>query len=93
MYFFIILSFCYNSRFINKLNNLIIGEKMAMDFDIKEYVGGFISAFIGVVIAVTLVPQLLNVVNNVTGVPLLTTAIVGTIVGAGILLFILKTFL
>jgi hypothetical protein len=32
-------------------------------------------------------------VANVTGIPLLTSALVGTVVGAGILLFILKTFL
>lgn len=60
--------------------------------EVKGYVTGFISAIIAVVIAVTLIPTLLASVGNVTGVPLLTTALVGTIVGAGILLFILKIF-
>jgi uncharacterized membrane protein (DUF441 family) len=38
------------------------------------------------------VPTLLVTVGNVSGVPLLTTVIVGTIVGAGILMFLLKAF-
>jgi len=66
---------------------------MAEAFDVKEYVGGFVSAIIGITIAIYLVPTLLEAVGNVTGVPLITTAIVGTIVGAGILLFIVKTFI
>jgi hypothetical protein len=35
----------------------------------------------------------MDTVAGVTGVPLLTETLVGTIVGAGILLFILKTFI
>jgi hypothetical protein len=35
----------------------------------------------------------MTAVANVSGIPLLTATLVGTIVGAGILLFILKTFL
>jgi hypothetical protein len=46
-----------------------------------------------VVIAVTLIPTLMNAVGNVTGIALLDAALVGTIVGAGIVLFIVKTFL
>ena len=62
-------------------------------FDVREYVGGFVSAIIGVTVAIYLVPTLLTAVGDVSGVPLITVSIVGTIVGAGILLFILKTFL
>ena len=61
--------------------------------EIREYVTGFVSAIIAVVIAVSLVPTLLSSVNNITGVPLLSATLVGTIVGAGIVLFILRTFL
>lgn len=62
--------------------------------EVKEYIAGFVSAIIAVVIAVTLVPTLLSATSNVSGdVPLLQSALVGTIVGAGILLFILKTFI
>jgi hypothetical protein len=61
--------------------------------DVTSYVTGFIGAMIGVIIAINLVTPLLTEVANVTGVPLITTAIVGTVVGAGILLFIVKNFL
>lgn len=61
--------------------------------EIREYVTGFVSAIIAVVIAISLVPTLMGAVGNVSGIPLLTSALVGTIVGAGIVLFILKTFL
>jgi hypothetical protein len=64
-----------------------------MAVDVKEYVTGFISAIIAVIISITLIPTLMGSIACVTGVPLLTAALVGTIVGAGILLFILKVFL
>lgn len=60
---------------------------------ITAYVTGFITSIVTVVIAVTLIPTLINAVGNVTGIALLDTALVGTIVGAGIVLFIVKTFL
>jgi len=63
--------------------------------EVKEYVTGFISAIIAVVIAVTLIPTLLTAVGQVnqSQVSLLSVGLVGTIVGAGILLFILKIFI
>jgi uncharacterized membrane protein YeaQ/YmgE (transglycosylase-associated protein family) len=61
--------------------------------DVHEYVTGFVSAIVAVTIGITLVPTLMATVANVSGVPLLTETLVGTIVGAGILLFILKTFI
>ena len=61
--------------------------------DVHEYVTGFVSAIVAVTIGITLVPTLMAVVANVSGIPLLTQTLVGTIVGAGILLFILKTFI
>lgn len=63
--------------------------------EIREYVTGFITAVIAFTIGITLAGQLLVTVGavNVTQVPLLTTVLVGTIVGAGLLLFLLKAFL
>lgn len=62
--------------------------------DVKGYVTGFITAIIAVVIAVNLVPTLIQAVGNISpAIPLLTTALVGTIVGAGIVLFITKVFI
>jgi uncharacterized membrane protein YeaQ/YmgE (transglycosylase-associated protein family) len=60
---------------------------------IKEYVTGFVSAIIAFTIGVTLAGYLVTTVGNVHGVPLLTPILVGTIVGAGLLLFILKAFI
>jgi hypothetical protein len=60
---------------------------------IREYVTGFLTSIIAVVIAVNLIPTLQSSITNVTGVPLLTWALIGTIVGAGITLFVLKTFI
>ena len=62
--------------------------------EVKEYVTGFISAIIAVVIAVTLLPTLMTAMTNASQYSgLLATGLVGTIVGAGILLFILKIFI
>lgn len=60
---------------------------------IKEYVTGFVSAIIAFTIGVTLAGYLVTTVGSVEGVPLLTPILVGTIVGAGLLLFILKAFI
>ena len=62
-------------------------------FDVREYTKGFVEGIIGVTIAVYLIPTLLAAVNQVTGVPLLSATLVGLIVGAGVLLFILTIFL
>jgi hypothetical protein len=62
--------------------------------DVREYVTGFVSAIIAVTIGITLtVTALLPAVTNATGIPLLSVTLVGTIVGAGLLLFILRVFI
>lgn len=61
--------------------------------EVKGYASGFIETVIAVVIVVGLIPTLLYAVGNVTGVALLSTALVGTIVGAGVLLFLVSKFI
>ena len=61
--------------------------------EVKEYVTGFISAIVAFLIAVSVVPILMNTVGEISGIPLLTGALVGTIVGAGLILYLLKTFI
>jgi hypothetical protein len=61
--------------------------------EVREYITGFVTAIVAVIIAVNLVPTLMNSVGGLSGIPLLSVALVGTIVGAGIVLFILKTFI
>jgi|YelNatPaOPRAMG01_1025707.scaffolds.fasta_scaffold21462_3 phosphate/sulfate permease len=61
--------------------------------EIREYVTGFITAVVAFLIAVSVVPILMNTVGQISGVPLLTSALVGTIVGAGLILYLLKTFI
>jgi uncharacterized membrane protein YeaQ/YmgE (transglycosylase-associated protein family) len=62
--------------------------------EVREYVTGFVSAIIAVVIGINLAASvLLPSLQNVTNIPLLSATLVGTIVGAGILLFILKVFI
>lgn len=62
-------------------------------FDVRNYTKGFVEGIIGVTIAIYLVPTLIDAVNQVTGIPLLSSTLVGLIVGAGILLFVLTIFL
>jgi hypothetical protein len=64
-----------------------------MPIDVREYVTGFVSSIIAVVITINLLPTLMGSMENMTGIPLLTAGLVGTVVGAGVLLFILKVFL
>jgi uncharacterized membrane protein YeaQ/YmgE (transglycosylase-associated protein family) len=59
----------------------------------SNFTKSFVLGIVGIVIAVTLVPTLLTAVDNVTGVALLSSALVGTIVGAGIVLYIVDMFM
>jgi len=76
----------------------LLGEKIIFlsvmqMVEIKEYVTGFITAIVAFLIAVNVVPLLMSTVGNITGIPLLSSALVGTIVGAGLIMFLLKTFI
>lgn len=59
----------------------------------SAFTRNFVLAIVGIVIAVQLIPTLLYAVGNVTGVALLSASLVGTIVGAGIVLFIVEAFM
>jgi hypothetical protein len=67
---------------------------MNMALDVKLYVKGFVAGIVGIVVAVNLIPPLLNATGAVSGtVPILSNSIVGTVLGAGILLIILELFI
>jgi hypothetical protein len=60
----------------------------------KEYIKGFIMGIIAFTIGAIIVSQvLIPQIANVTGVPLLSTAIVGTIAGAGLIMFLIGVFI
>lgn len=61
--------------------------------EIKEYVTGFISAVVAFLIAISVVPLILNAVGQISGVALLSVTLVGTIIGAGLIMYLLKTFM
>ncbi len=68
------------------------GQIAGIGDTVKEYVAGFIGAFIALSIGFSLVTPILDQVNNITGVPVLSAIIVGSVIGGGILLFMLKVF-
>jgi hypothetical protein len=60
----------------------------------KEYIKGFIMGIIAFTIGAIVVSEvLLPTIQNVSGVPLLSTAIVGTIAGAGLVMFLIGIFI
>jgi hypothetical protein len=60
----------------------------------KEYIKGFIMGIIAFTIGAIIVSQvLIPQIANVTDVPLLSTAIVGTIAGAGLIMFLIGVFI
>jgi hypothetical protein len=60
----------------------------------KEYIKGFIMGIIAFTIGAIIVSQvLLPTLQNITGIPLLSSAIVTTIAGAGLLIFFLGIFI
>jgi hypothetical protein len=62
--------------------------------EVKEYIKGFIMGIIAFTIGAIIVSQvLIPQIANVTGVPLLSTAIVGTIAGAGLVMFLIGVFI
>jgi len=65
-----------------------------MAVEMKSYVKTFVGGIVGVVITANLILPLLNATNQVaTQVPLLAAPIVGTVVGAGVLLLIVDMFI
>jgi len=59
-----------------------------------EYAKGFIGAIIGVTIATSVLPTLKTAVDNVSGsTPILAWGVVGTVVGASILFYLLSLVL
>jgi len=65
-----------------------------MAVEMKSYVKTFVGGIVGVVITANLILPLLNATNQVAGqVPLLSAPIVGTVVGAGVLLLIVDMFI
>ena len=60
----------------------------------KEYIKGFIMGIIAFTIGAIIVSQvLIPQITNITGVPLLSTAIVGTVAGAGLIMFLIGVFI
>jgi hypothetical protein len=68
------------------------GQFAGIGDTVKEYISGFIGVFIALTIAFSLVTPILAQVNNITGVPVLSGIVVGSVVGGGILLFMMKVF-
>lgn len=62
--------------------------------DVKTYVKGFVTGFVGILIVVNLIPTLINATNQVSGdVPILSSMTVGTILGAGVMLTLIELFI
>jgi hypothetical protein len=60
----------------------------------KEYIKVFIMGIIAFTIGAIVVSEvLLPTIQNVSGIPLLSTAIVGTIAGAGLVMFLIGIFI
>jgi hypothetical protein len=51
------------------------------------YIRGFIGAFIGAIVGIELAKVVVNLTAETTGVPLVSSAIFGTVAGASVLLF------
>ena len=60
--------------------------------EVKEYVTGFVFGIVGFVIVVQLIPIGLDALN-VSGLPaILSATLIGTILGAGVVLFVMRVF-
>lgn len=60
--------------------------------EVKDFIKGFVMGIVGIVVATTLVTGVLLPALQDSNVPLLSQALVGTVVGAGILMFIIGLF-
>jgi len=58
-----------------------------------DFAKEFILIIVAVIIVVTLIPTALEVVGNLSGVPLLTVSIVGTVIAASVLFFLLEALM
>jgi len=58
--------------------------------DLRDFVMGYVFGYVALVVALTLIPMIIGQVNNITGIPLLSASLVGTLLAIGILGLIMK---
>jgi hypothetical protein len=55
----------------------------------KTYVLGFVGVFVGLSVAVSLIPTIQDQLDQITGVPILASGVVLTVIGAGVIVYII----
>jgi len=58
--------------------------------DLRDFVMGYVFGYVALVVALTLIPMIIGQVTNITGVPLLSATLVGTLLAIGVLGLIMK---
>jgi hypothetical protein len=61
--------------------------------DVAGYVSGFVGALIAFAVGLGIGGYAVGLATNTTGMPLISGGLVGTVIGAGLLLFLVKTFI
>ena len=56
----------------------------------KEYIVSFVGVFVAVLVVASFITPILDTFANISGVPVLTQATIGGLLGAGIILFLMK---
>lgn len=58
---------------------------------VKEKIVGFLGLIVVLIAVVQMLPTLQTALANVTGVPVLNFALIGTLVGVGLLIFVVES--
>ena len=58
---------------------------------VREKIVGFLGLIVVLIAVVQMLPTLSDVLANVTGVPILNFALIGTLVGVGLLIFVVES--
>jgi len=56
----------------------------------REYIVSFVGVFVALLVVMNFVTPILDTVVNITGVPVLAKPVIGGLVGAGIVMFLMK---
>lgn len=56
----------------------------------KEYITSFVGVFVAVLVVSSFITPIMDAFSGIEGVPILASAVIGSIIGAGVITFLLK---
>jgi len=59
----------------------------------KEYISSFVGVFVALLVVLNFVQPILGTVGNITTIPVLGVSVIGSLIGAGIVIFLMRALI